>query len=72
MLAGEVGSPVDGELELLAVTDGLLEDGDTLGIGGTYEWTLYDEADALDELLVVVLGEELEVCLLYTSDAADE
>lgn len=61
VLAGEVGSPVDGELELLATTDGLLEDGDALSIGGTYEWTLYDEADALDELLVVVLGEELEV-----------
>ena len=61
MLAGEVGAPVAGELELLAATDGLLEDRDTLGVGDAYEWTLHDEADALDELLVVMLGEELEI-----------
>ncbi len=61
MLAGEVGTPVDGELKFLAATNGFLEDGDTLGVGSAYEWTLHDEADALDELLVVMLGEELEI-----------
>ena len=72
MLAGQVHTPADGELELAAISHSLLQNPDTLGIGQTHERTAYHPLEALDEGLVDHLVEELQVvlavveCPLYT------
>ena len=63
VLRSEVVAPVAGELELLAVLHGLLQDIDTLGIGQTYEGLLQHTLQTLDERLVDHLVQELQIIL---------
>ena len=61
VLRSEIIAPCAGELEFLAVLDGLLEDIDTFGIGQTNELGVYYTLQTLDQTLVHKLVEELEV-----------
>ena len=59
VFAGKVGTPVNGEFELVAVFDGLFEDADTFGIGQTDEVGIDDALEAFDEAFVDHVVEEL-------------
>ena len=62
VLRGKVHAPSgDGELKLMSVLHGLLEDADALGVGQTDEVLLDDGLQGLQERLVDHLVEELQV-----------
>ena len=61
VLAGQVVAPFAGELELLSVLDGFLQDADTLGVGEAHKVGLQHAFETLYEALVHHLVEELEV-----------
>ena len=58
VLGSQVVTPFAGELELLAVLDGFLEDFDTFGIRKTDEVCVDNGFEALDEAFVHELVEE--------------
>ena len=68
VFALEVDAPRYGELELVAR---LLENLDALGVGEADEVVVEHEFEARDELLVIVLGEELDVVATVVEDIAD-
>ena len=61
VLALQVGAPEYRILELYAVFCGLLEDADAFRVFETHELGVDDAAQALDELGVVAVVEELDV-----------
>ena len=63
MLRSQVVAPITGELELLAILDGLLQDVDALGIRQTDEGLLQHALKSLDERLVDHFVQELQIVL---------
>ena len=61
MLAGQVASPVDGELELVSVGHGLFQYFDTLGVGQAHELRVHHALQALYQARVYHLVEEGQV-----------
>ena len=63
MLRGKVITPVAGELKLLTVLDGFLQDVNTLGIGQTHEGILQHTLQTSNQCLVNHLVEESKIIL---------
>ena len=61
VLALKVDAPADGIFELHTFCDSLFEDLDAFSVGKPYEAVLEDTLQALDELLVEHIVEELDV-----------
>ena len=61
VLGGQIHTPADGELELVAFGDSLFQYLDTLGVRKAHEVGVDDAAQAFDETRVNHLVEELEV-----------
>ncbi len=71
MFACQVVAPVAGELKLLALLDGFLQDVDTFGIGQAHEGFLEYTLQTLQEGLVDHLVEELQVVLAVVQCPTD-
>ena len=72
MLALEVGSPTDRELELCAILHGFLKDSDSIGVGQSLEFYSEHAAEPFDQPVIILVVEEGEVVHAVVKSVLDK